>query len=655
MNPIFWKNKSRPCGEGGERMCGIVGFAGTTVARERLLRACDLIQHRGPDSGGTFEDAGKQIALGFRRLAILDLSPQGHQPMTSADGSTVIVFNGEIYGYQALRRQLEGRYPFRSGTDTEVLLNGYLAWGIEGLLRRVQGMFAFALWDSREGKLYLARDRAGKKPLFYSTGSGLKFASTLPALLALMDRTPELDPAALDLYLTYMCVPQPRTIFSGVSKLPPAHYAVYDRSGLHLRRYWDLSFAGKEARSEAEWLEALDSELRRAVRDRLVSDVPVGALLSGGVDSGLVVSLMAQESSRRVTTVTCGFREQAFNELPYAAQVARRWETDHHEIVLEPGAWGILPELVWHFGEPFADPSMLPTYFVAKAARRYMTVVLNGDGGDESFGGYSRPVVARAAALYRSVVPGPLRTWVAPPVVAGLRHLLGDARSMRKVAMLVEAGRQPAREAFTYGRGFGSLREELYAPGFRRQLAGDPRQLYWNVWDRADGVDDVDRALYGDLVTYLPDQLLVKMDVTTMAHSLEARSPLLDTAVMELAARIPAGLKIRNFHTKYLLKRLAERYLPREVIYRRKQGFAMPIAQWLRGELGPRLKAVLLTPQAEGRGIFRTESVRRLIDEHLSGRADHAERLWTLLVLEVWFGLFVDGTLSRGDLLGPGV
>lgn len=631
-------------------MCGIVGVVGTDIGRARLEEACRLLHHRGPDDGGLFQDQAAQVALGFRRLAIVDLSPAGHQPMVSSDGSAAIVFNGEIYGFRGLRRELERTHSFRSTSDTEVLLNGYLQWGIEGLLQRIQGMFAFALWDSRTRRLFLARDRVGKKPLYYSLEGGLRFASTLPALLALLDRAPKIDPAALDQYLTYMCVPQPRSVFAGIYKLPPAAYAEFGDGHFRIRRYWDLSFAVKEERSEEEWLEAIDQEVRTAVRERLVSDVPVGALLSGGVDSSLVVSLMAQESNRRVTTVTCGFREQGFNEMPYAAQVARRWETEHHEIVLEPRASAILPELVWHFGEPFADPSMLPTYYVARAARQHMTVVLNGDGGDEAFGGYARPVVARAAALYRRVVPQLLRSRVAPQVVAGLKRMWGEHPALRKAALLVEAGAVSPRDAFAYTRGFHHLRPYLYTPEFLQQVAADPHLLYEDVWDRADGTNDVDRSLYGDLVTYLPDQLLVKMDVTTMAHSLEARSPLLDKGVLELAARIPADLKIRGYRTKYLLKRLAERYVPGEVIYRRKQGFTMPIATWLRGELGGSLKQMLLSPEALGRGYFRPEAVRHLIEEHQSGRADHADRLWTLLVLEIWFRLFVDGTLTRSDI-----
>jgi len=636
-------------------MCGFVGAVGTRVEVDRLVKACEALRHRGPDSGGIYRDKEERVALGFRRLAILDLTPQGHQPMVSADGRVALVFNGEIYDFQALRKELEDKYSFRSTTDTEVLLHGYREWGIEGLLKRIHGMFAFALWDSDAGELYLARDCVGKKPLYYSLDGGFMFSSTLPALLALRNGTPQVDPAALDLFLTYMSVPQPFTIFQGIYKLPPAHFATYGAQGLRVKRYWDLSFAKKEHRTEGDWLEAVDAELRQAVRRRLVSDVPVGALLSGGVDSSLVVSMMAQESRRRVTTVTCGFREEAFNEMPYASLVARRWETEHHEFVLEPQASSILPELVWHFGEPFADPSLLPTYYVARAAKQHMTVVLNGDGGDELFGGYARPVVARAAEIYRALVPAMVRSQVAPPVLEGLRRIMGPQSALRKAALLVEAGRQSPREAFTYARGFANMRLDLYTPAFLRQLGTDPHQHYRDAWDRADGANDVDRSLYGDLVTYLPDQLLVKMDVTTMAHSVEARSPLLDRSLVEMAARIPASLKIKGFRTKYLLKRLAERYVPKEVLYRPKRGFNMPLAEWMRGTLGSLVTDVLQSPEAIGRGFFNVATVQRLLSEHQSGRADHADRLWTLLVLEVWFRLFVDGTLTRYDALGPGM
>lgn len=626
-------------------MCGFIGalrypFVGS------LDQAMAHLAHRGPDDSGRFYDPAADLQIGFVRLAILDLSLAGRQPMQSEDGQLWIAFNGEIYNFLALRAELAPTCRFRSGTDTEVLLHGYRAWGLQGLLSRVEGMFAFALWDAAAQRLILARDRFGKKPLYYAHHGGLCFGSTLPAMLSLMGRTPSVDPIALDQYLTYLCVPAPRTIYEGIAKLPAAHYAIYDcaTGALALHRYWELSYRTKEERSEREWLDLIDAELRRSVRQRLIADVPVCAFLSGGVDSSLVVALMAQESSQPVTTVSIGFADQAFDETAFAAQVARQWGTAHHAYQLEPAAFAMLPELAWHYGEPFADSSAVPSYHVAKLARNHATVALNGDGGDELFGGYAGPVVARAAQQYRR-----LPLWLREQLGA---RLAGGGPLGRRVGMLTAAGRRSAGEAFIFDRAFRSYRAQLYSERFWGQLAGShPDEHYRAVWDRADGPTDADRVLYGDLNTYLPDELLVKMDVASMAHSLEARSPLLDTALAELAARIPAAMHLKGFGTKYLLKRLAERYLPRAVIHRPKKGFNMPVGPWLRGPMAGVVAGVLLSDRALGRGLFRPEFIRQMITEHQHGARDWSQQLWSLLMLELWFQLFMDRTLTRNATL----
>lgn len=629
-------------------MCGIIGHVSSrgTVEPRRLEAARDLMAHRGPDDAGRWAEGPAH--LGFRRLAILDLSAAGHQPMVTADGRVALVFNGEIYNHRDLRRELNDRFAFRSDTDSEVLLHGYRAWGWDGLLQRADGMFAFAIWDADARVLRIARDRMGKKPIFYAhTADGLAFASTLNALRVLVP-DPALDAAALDAYLTYQAVPAPLTLFQAIRQLPPAHTLTYDLDAdrLTVARYWDVPFAPKRRLREAEVLDDLDGLVRSAVGRRLESDVPLGAFLSGGVDSSLVVAMMAQAQVAPVEAVVIGFDDPAFDERPYARQVAERWGVNLHEHVLRADAVADLPEIIWHYGQPLADVSIVPTYYVAKAAKEHVTVVLNGDGGDEVFGGYARPVVARAAQTYRRLVPAALRRAARD----GLGPVNGHRGLAKHVRMLAAAGAGTAADAFVYDRAFRAYRGPAYASAFADRLADHPDALYRSVWDRAEG-DDADRALYGDLTTYLPDQLLAKMDVSTMAHALEARSPLLDTALVEYAARIPTALRLRGFTTKYLLKKLAERYVPREVLYRRKRGFVMPAADWLRGDLAPYVTAALASPTFHERGWIEPAFADRMLREHAAGVHDWGNQLWTLFVLEVWARMALDGSLQRGDSL----
>jgi asparagine synthase (glutamine-hydrolysing) len=626
-------------------MCGIVGAAGVNDPQitERVERASDLMLHRGPDDGGAFSD--EHVSFGFRRLSIIDLSPAGHQPMLSHDRRAVLVFNGEIYNYQELRKELEPHYQFVSRTDSEVLLNGYLAWGWDELLRRIDGMFAFAIWDRLQRRLHVARDRSGKKPLFYGQVSGgLVFASTLNALLELHRSTPDVDALAIDAYLSYQAIPAPLTAFHGVHQLPPAHGLVFDLEPrkLTVARYWDVRYLPKLKLSEAELLEQLDELVHRAVRRRLMSDVRLGAFLSGGVDSSLVVAIMAQEMQKPVEAVVIGFADPAFDERPHARKAAARLNVHLHEHELPADAVNALPEIIWHYGQPFADTSMVPTYFVAKYARRHVTVVLNGDGGDELFGGYARPVVARAAGHYRRMLP------------AGIRHSIGDwfsgneSKALRRISLLAKAGRYDGYRAYPYERGFQEFRDLMFTDSFRRQTSSvDPSEYYRTAWEETDGCDDVDKVLSLDFKTYLPDQLLTKMDVSTMAHSVEARSPLLDKELIEFAAMIPTSLRLRGFTTKYLLKKLAARYVPPEIVYRRKRGFVMPVADWLRRELSASTRSVLQSKSFAERNWIRPESVKRMIAEHSSKQRNWSEQLWTLFVLELWARVTIDKVLSR--------
>ena len=506
-------------------------------------------------------------------------------------------------------------------------------------------MFAFAIWDKRARRIHLARDRAGKKPLFYAhVGGQLLFASTLNSILELHRSKPEIDPKAIDAYLVYQAVPAPLTAFQGVKQLPPAHQLTFDvdTQKLKINRYWDVQYTPKLKLSEEELLEELDARLRRAVRQRLMSDVKLGAFLSGGVDSSLVVALMAQEMRQPVESVVIGFADPAFDERRHARAAARHLNVNLYEHELPVDALDTLPEIIWHYGQPFADPSMVPTYYVAKYAREHVTVVLNGDGGDELFGGYSRPVVARAAAPYKKLVP------------AGIRRSVGDWFAgtqnpmLRKASLLARAGQYDGYRGFLYERGFQEYRDLMYTDAFRAETASvAPSEYYRAVWEQADGCDDVDRVLCLDFKTYLPDQLLTKMDVSTMAHSVEARSPLLSKELIEFAALIPASLRLRGYNTKYLLKKLAARYVPPEIVYRKKRGFVMPISGWLRGELAGSMRAVLQSRSFVERDWIRPDSVNRMISEHASEQRNWSEQLWTLFVLELWARTALDNTLDR--------
>lgn len=626
-------------------MCGIVGIVGrgASAERARVLAARELMVHRGPDDAGIWEAPG--VTLAARRLAIIDLSPAGHQPMVSDDGRFAIVFNGEIYNYQALRTELARTRRFRGNSDTEVLLHGYAAWGFRGLLDRIDGMFAFAIWDGAKRQLVAARDRAGKKPLFYQHhGTTFTFASVMTSILAMQSGTPPVDPHAIDAFLVYQAVPAPLSVFEGIRQLQPAHALTFDADTCRCRveRYWHVSYATKTTMSEPEVIDHVEGLAREAVRRRLVADVPVGLFLSGGVDSSLVASLAAQESSTPVEAVTLGFDEPEFDERKFARTVAERNGMRLHEARLRPELVADLPSIVWHYGQPIADVSIVPNHYLAQAAAPWMRVALNGDGGDELFGGYSRPLVEWMVGPYRAAVPAPTRQRI------GALFDRPHGALFRRLEAVARAGAVAAEEAFTYDRAFRPRRNSAYAAALRDRVSDwHPDILYRLVWELGDGTDDVDRALAGDFNTYLPDQLLAKADRASMAHSLEARSPLLDTALVEFAAQIPTAMRFKYLETKYILKRLAARHAPDYVVYRRKRGFVMPAAAWLRGELAPYVRAALDNRTFFDRGWVRPEFVRKMLADHFTGERDWGEQIWTLLVLEVWARITLDRTLDR--------
>jgi asparagine synthase (glutamine-hydrolysing) len=609
----------------------------------------ELLAHRGPDGEGWWVDG--PVGLVHRRLAIVDLSEAAAQPMTTADGRLRIAYNGEIYNFPALRRELEARGArFRTRSDTEVLLAAYRAWGL-ACLDRLRGMFAFALWDAEARRLLLARDRIGKKPLYYHLDAdGLAFASEPKAFLADPAWRPEVDLGAISHYLTYQYVPTPLSAFREVRRLPAAHALVLEEGRLATRRYWQLAYAPKHRVTAAEATEELLVRLRDAVRCRLLSDVPLGAFLSGGIDSSLVVALIAEASGAPVRTFSIGFEQARYDELGAARLVARRYATDHHEFVVGPEAAALLPRLVWHYNEPYADSSAVATYALAGLARRHVTVALTGDGGDESFAGYRR---CRAHVLARRWGP------VMRPLRRPLGALLGMPRGRAATAVgparrFVDAiAESPAhRHARWIGHFAPDLKAELCTEEFRRGAAvADAVEVLERAFADGGAEETVDRALAADVATYLPDDLLVKVDIATMAHGLEARSPFLDHELMEWAARLPPGLKLRGRTPKYLCRELARRLLPPELVDRPKHGFAVPIGDWLRAELRPLLEDVLRDPRTRRRGYFHARVVDRLVDEHVRGVRAWSFQLWNLLVLELWHRAFVDA--RPGEVSAP--
>jgi asparagine synthase (glutamine-hydrolysing) len=629
-------------------MCGIAGILNLNrrfVDQAILQRMANKMIHRGPDDEGYY--CRDEVGIAQRRLSIIDLEG-GHQPISNENETMWIVCNGEIYNFQTLRSQLQQKgHSFKTQSDTEVILHAYEEHN-ENCLRYLRGMFAFALWDNRRKKLFLARDRAGKKPLFYaSLPTAFVFASELQALLQHPDLEREVNPAAIHEYLSFGYIAAPHTAFAGVYKLPPAHFIVVDLSkgspAVHRERYWQLVYGPKLKLDEAEAIAALQEKLSEAIKLRMISDVPIGALLSGGTDSSTVVALMSQLTSQPVKTFSIGFAEQRFNELHYARLVAKQYGTDHHEIIVRPKALEILPMLVRHYGEPFADSSAIPSFYVAQMARQHVTVALNGDGGDEDFAGYPRYIGNWIEWKYRHLPPkikhGALK------VVDGLapdnpRHPL--RRLQKSMAIVCES--LPKRYKLAMTAVFDDEeKQQIYALPFSQTVAALAVDGWFDdLFAHCNGLDDIDLMLTADVQSYLPYDLLVKMDIASMANSLEARSPFLDHEVMEFAARLPLAYKLRGMRQKYLLVKLAGKLVPKEILYRPKMGFAMPIGSWFRQDLKNLLYETVLSPTALKRAYFRPQTVQQIVQTHINGQRDYGYALWALLMLELWFREFID-------------
>lgn len=607
---------------------------------------CARLEHRGPDSRGIHLD--RNVALGIQRLRVIDLDT-GDQPIYNEDRSIVVVLNGEIYNHRELRAELAGRgHGFRTRSDTEVIVHLYEELGPR-CVERLEGMFAFALWDAREERLLLARDRVGKKPLLYSLRDGvISFASEMHALLGDEGIPREVDPEAIDAYLGLGYVPAPRSALRAVSKLPPAHTLVLDRSGVELSRYWSLDYGWKRTGKPDEIAAELLGMIRTATRKRLVADVPVGAFLSGGIDSSAVVAAMAAESSTPVKTFSIGFDDDRFDELPHARRVAEQFGTEHEEFLVRADAISVLPDIVRHHGEPFADPSAIPTHYLAAMTRNRVTVALNGDGGDESFGGYSR-YVANAVAGRLDLLPAPIRRALARAASRlGDQGEVGDlrnkARRLGSAMTLTEAERY---EAYMSWLG-EDLRRQLYTPEFSEQVGDVAGATIAGAFAGATGTDVVDRMLEVDVSTYLVGDLIAKVDIATMAHGLEARSPLLDPELMQFAASIPAGMKVRGREKKWILRRALRGILPDDLLDRPKQGFSVPLSGWLRGELRPWVSEVLLDREATSRGYFEPSEVEALIARHDAGAEALAKPIWSLVMLELWHRELIDTATGAG-------
>jgi asparagine synthase (glutamine-hydrolysing) len=636
-------------------MCGIAGYlllrqsTSDFDPTRRLREMIGCVRHRGPDDEGIWSDG--TCGLAHARLSIIDLSAGGHQPKSDPEGRTWVTYNGEIYNFKDLRRELEGMgYRFLSESDTEVLIHGYAAWGPD-MVDRLRGMFAIALWDRATRSLLMLRDRFGKKPLYWArVGDALVFGSEIKAILAWpgVDRSP--DATAIDDYLSLQYVPAPRTAFAGINKLAAAHrIIVRPRPGGGFtigepERYWELPRPdAPKTRAPARQLAGeLVERLTESVKLRLISDVPLGAFLSGGVDSSAIVAMMSRLGATPVKTFSIGFPQAEFDETRYARMVAERYQTDHEELIVEPDAARIIPRLVWHYGEPFADPSMVPTYLVSELARHKVTVALNGDGGDEAFLGYGRYSTCRGLARI-DWMPRPLRQIAskAIPMLPGAAHSRYGHRLNALAGLLASADTRPSqRYAFTITYFMDYQKREGYSDAMQDFLVGSALDKL-DAWF-AQAPSLVTGANWADIHTYLPDDLMVKVDVASMAHALESRSPLLDHVFMEWAATIPEHLKMAGGETKALFKKAMEPYLPHEVLYRKKMGFGCPVGDWMRTDLREMAYDLLLSSAATARGIFRRDYVERLLSEHMTRTVQHDTRLWALLILELWFRMWVD-------------
>ncbi|MBU4185791.1 MAG: asparagine synthase (glutamine-hydrolyzing) [Proteobacteria bacterium] len=636
-------------------ICGIYNLDQQPVAMELIRRMNNTLVHRGPDDEGYYFNAGKRggeeagklergnVGLGHRRLSIIDLD-SGKQPMGNEDGSVQVVFNGEIYNFLELRQQLQGRgHLFMTRSDTEVLVHGYEEWGVE-CVHRLRGMFAFAIWDEKERRLFLARDRLGIKPLYYYCDEQrIIFASELKAILE--DRTilKDLDPEALSDYLSFGYVPGPKTIFKSIRKLPPGHILIQSAAGTKIKQYWDLKFQPKPYISIDEFCEQIMETLEESIQMRLISDVPLGAFLSGGIDSSVVVAIMSRLIQDPVVTNSVGFTKREYSELDHARATSKLFATDHHEYMVAPDAVDVVNKLSWHFDEPFADSSSIPTYYVSKMTRQNVTVALSGDGGDENFAGYRRYYFDRLENSIRSIFPVLFRQHI----IGALAKIYPKAdwlpRMFRAKTLLTNIAHDPVYGYFNSMSYFlPEMKDKVLNPEIKRCLMDyDSIEVFRRHYQNAGSDDPLSRAQYVDFKTYLVDDILTKVDRASMANSLEVRVPILDHKFVELVAQIPSNLKLNGKTSKYIFKKAASRLLPDSILNRKKMGFSIPVGEWLKKELRPLVHDTILSKKFEERSLFDTRYVHWLWKQHTSGMRDFTQPLWALLSFELWARKFL--------------
>lgn len=629
-------------------MCGITGkiyFDENTVSEQDILSMNEKIMHRGPDDGGAYISPDQKVGLGHRRLSIIDLSPLGRQPMNYSDRYW-IVFNGEIYNFQEKRKMLEKEgYVFKSKTDTEVVLALYDKFG-KNCLEHLRGMFSFAIYDVKEETIFCARDRVGKKPFkYYLDEKVFMFASELKAILTQKDYKKEPDYVAIHHYLTLQYVPAPLTGFKDIKKLEPAHYLFIDlkTKKIEKERYWKLDYSKKLNLSNDEWKKRIMEKLEECVKLRMISDVPLGAFLSGGIDSSAIVALMSKLSDKPVKTFSIGFNEEKYNELKYAKIVAEKFKTDHKEFIVEPHAIELLPMLVRQYEEPYADSSALPTYYVSKMTRDHVTVALNGDGGDENFGGYSRYSAFQFSLWYEKILF--LHKLIILPITKILAKNIKNTFFERVYRFSETLTEDYRRRYMTYTAYFTNKQKAaLYTKAFKNKVwKEDTYNLIAKKFDETGASNKMDQTLYTDFSTYLPDDLMVKVDIDSMAVSLEGRSPFLDHEFLELTAKIPFNLKLKGLNNKkYILKEALRGLVPDEVMFRSKMGFGIPIDKWFRRELKDYAYKTLLSEKATSRNLFMKEEIEKLLNEHVNTKINHAYRIWALITLELWFQEFFD-------------
>lgn len=625
-------------------MCGIAGKYNLNeepVSPELIKRMCDKLIHRGPDDSGIYVD--RNIGLGHRRLSIIDLSELGRQPMTSQDKSLWIAFNGEIYNFQELRKDLISKgYTFRSNSDTEVIIYLYQEYK-EKCVDYLRGMFAFAIWDKNEERLFLARDRIGKKPLFYFfDGKTFIFASEIKSILNDPTAQKEINFEAFYDYFKYLYIPHPKTIYKNIYKLEPGHYLICSKNGVECREYWDVSFANLSVKNENQIADELLSLLTQSVRLRMISDVPLGAFLSGGIDSSGVVALMASQQTKPVTTCTIGFDSKQFDEIEHARRIANKFHTDHHEFTVKQNVQEILPKLAYHFDEPFADSSAVPTYHVSNIARQQVTVALAGDGGDENFAGYEKYFYDDVENRLRSRIPGQVRRTIFPT----LSNLLsrGNHSFFQRGSTLLNTLSHESDYGFylTNSEFNNGVWDKLINEDTKKQIGDyDPFSVTQYYYHRADTDDHLLKILYTDLKTYLPGDILVKVDRMSMANSLEVRAPILDHLVIEFAASLPPALKYNHGEKKYILKKALERVVPQENLHRKKMGFSAPLADWFRGELKEFAHSYLFAKKAGLNNFFQPDKLQEVWELHQAGIKNSAPILWSLLMFELWYQEFM--------------